>query len=183
MVKTNKVEYMKFAAARASQTSGTTAPEEGQLLKTDDAPYLHLVVVAVRPDQATVKMGVLLDRRFGLGQAFGISADEVFFFAEFQHAGSDCNSFAQRETTRQNIIKTNPNVDASARASSNKQENSQRARQTRKIVLEPNARRGKELALSPACCKRKPGRYFLDEMMQILQAANEDLNCENAHET
>lgn len=43
-------------------------------------------------------------------------------------------------------------------------------------------RRGKELALLTACCNRKPERYFLKEMMQILQAANGDLNCENAHE-
>lgn len=139
VVKTINLDFGQLAAARASQTPGTTAPEEGQLLKTDDTPYLLLGVVAVRPDQATAEMVVLLDRKSGLRQAFNILAYEMFFFAEFQFAGSDCKSFAQRETTWPNIIKTNANVDASARASSRKQEKFQRARQTRKIVLEPDA--------------------------------------------
>ena len=168
-----KQEYTILAAyQRKQQPVGTIEPKTVIPWDAENPPLLVVTeILETRPD--AIQLWVLLRPRQGLCTLFQVAQRIVFYRHEFRDATTALNS---RCANWNKLVALQSVCPGSSKTPSAKQERFRRARDTSKVILEPNISFSNEILCLAMSFKTSRDPWFLKEIQNVLVQMDEDLN-------
>lgn len=160
-------------AVKKAGIPGTSVESE---LELSDSEQRYLAVVPLYEEEPSKLLVYVLlgPRKHGLLRPHVANQDEVFYFSEFR---DDSKSIQKRRLSWNKLILNKAlGLAANKKAMSAKQLRFRAARDTTKVILEPNQSFRNEVLLLTRGFARTKDPWFLDELVRVLKDADDDNN-------
>jgi hypothetical protein len=153
---------------------GSAAPPAQDIIPWDPARPPMIVVTEILPQQPEgIQLWALIYPKNGLCTPIGISQDLVFYLHEFRDNTTDGHKRASNWNRNVALQSIKPGLGAPR---TSKQLAFKHAKDSVKLVFNPNVSLANEVASLIAGYVHSPSDWFLDEIVSVLKVIDDDLN-------